>query len=395
MNPSPALPELLVRGKRTQSIASSVDFERLSIESPLEHYRFCRSLLNQARHSNNSSDFLHAFEAALRCPCAKRYQPSMAALAVLSRILGKSVEPLSAQLFSSKAPMGDKEEIDQNYRLLPIPIARELSQLWEELGLLEKNDQLINLANDAKQWVERWGNNVDPLFYREMEFDKTNDLIPKATLENSFGTDDFLGIARLSTPSTHAAFTLSGWNTGLGVLKFGEVEIPALGPQGFPLSESGGFGLAQIGAHQPVIATNSEQLSLSGWSRCFHDKEIWLSVNAMANAQTVCVDVRFVGIKSCSMSDLSAKAPLAMVFYVRASTCTLEDGSLLHPKGLQRFQGNGQKIIFDHHLQLECSKILKLQIIPLAGSGCFWNATFLVAFEFNPSQEQAAFTFRF
>jgi len=392
MNPSPVFPELLVRGNRTQSISSSVDFERLSIESPLEHYRFCRSLLDQARHSINSSDFLHAYEAALRCPSAKRYQPSMAALAVLSHVLGKSLEPLNAQLFPSKAPMGDKEEIDQNYRLLPIPIARELSHLWEELGLLEKNEQLIDLGNDAKQWVERWGNNVDPLFYREMDFVETKDPISKETLD---GTDDFLGITRLSTPATHAAFTLSGWNTGLGVLKFGEVEIPAFGPQGFPLSESGGFGLAQIGAHQPVIATNSEQLSLSGWSRCFHDKEIWLSLNAMANAQTVCVDIRFVGIKSCSMSDLSAKVPLAMVFYVRASTCTLEDGSVLHPKGLQRYQGNGQKIIFDQNLQLECSKILKLQIIPLAGSGCFWNATFLVAFEFNPSQDQAAFTFRF
>jgi hypothetical protein len=172
MNPSLVLPELLVRGNATPPVSSSVDFERLSLGSPLEHYRFCRSLLKQARHAIALPSFTHAFEAAMRCPPAGRYQPSIAALGMLSHILGKPMAPILAELFPSGAPVGDREGICQADRLLPLPIARETIQLWEEIGALKNDEELTKKAKDARQWVDRWGYEADYLFYREKEFDE-------------------------------------------------------------------------------------------------------------------------------------------------------------------------------------------------------------------------------
>jgi hypothetical protein len=393
VDPSLVLPQLLVRGNATQSISSSSNLERLSSGSALEHYRFCRSLLNEARHTIAEPAFSRGFGAACRCPAAKRYQPSMAALRVLSHILGNPADSIGAHLFLSCAPTGDREGIDQGSRLLPLPIVRELVQLWKEIGSFQNDELLIKMANDASQWANQWGNRLDYLFYRENEFDENEIHEEVPDPETGFGRDDFLGMARLSNPSFDAALTLSGWNTGLGVLRFGEVEIRAMGPQGFPLSDPSGFGLAQIGVCHPVIEINQEQLFLKGWSRCFRDKEIWLSVQASATSQMVDMDVRWVGINSCSLLEKSAAAHWAMVFYVKASACSLEDGSVLHPKDLRRYQGKSRKIVFDQVLQIDCSTVLNLQIIPLAGSGCFWNTTFLIAFEFNASLDAASFKF--
>jgi len=402
MNPSLVLPELLVRGNITPSVSSSVNFERLSSESPLVHYRFCRSLLNQARHSISLPGFAHAFESALNCPCARRYQPSISALWMLSHILGKPLPEIHASLYPSGAPIGDREEISQVDRLLPLPIARELVQLWEEIGALGKDEKLIERAHQARLWMGRWGHSVDYLFYCEKEFDeqeihnetKGNLPISLKEMEKNHGSDKYLGIARFSIPAFHALFTLSGWNSGLGSMKFGNVEIRSFGPHGFPLSDPAGFGLAQVSAHQMTILADSEHLSLSGWSRCYQNKEIWVFINAAADMQAVRMDVRWAGLKSNLLSEKPFADPYALVFYVKASTCTLEDGSILYPKGLHRYQGKCQKIVFDQEMQIECSQILNVQIIPLAGFACFWNATFLVAFEFSPSQDQAFFSFR-
>jgi hypothetical protein len=213
-------------------------------------------------------------------------------------------------------------------------------------------------------------------------------------------------------------------------MKFGNVEIRAFGPHGFPLNDPAGFGLAQITAHLPAIEridcrnpapsgvgqgklfdnavsgerissfqggdlqSNPEQFSLNGWSRCYQNKEIWFSLNAAAHPQAVRLDIRWAGLKSSPLSEKPSAATYALVFYIKAAACALEDGSMLYPKGLHRYQGKCQKIVFDKTMQIECSQIMNVQVIPLAGFGCFWNATFLVAFEFNPSQDQASFVLK-
>jgi hypothetical protein len=338
-------------------------------------------------------DFVQAYEAALCHSCAKRYQPSMAALKALSSVLGKSAEFTLPKLFPSNAPMGDMTGLKQEDALLPLPIARELAQLWGEAGHLEQDRRLIDAACAINWWLDQWKGDGDLLFYREKDFDE-NELSDPKNREFGSGIDTFFGAVRLSTASFQSCFTLSGWNTGLGSFQMGPVSVRAFGPQRFPLSSTDGFGIAQLSAHQASIVVDSNALSISGWTRCYADKEIWIFFQASAGEQKIAIDTRFMGILPTPASEPSAPQHFAMAFYVQAKTCTLEDGSVFYPKSLQRFQGKGQKLIFDQTVRMECSEMLNLQVIPLAGFGCFWNTSFLVAFEFSSSQSQASFTFQ-
>lgn len=407
MHPSLATPELFVRGNSSHLISHSLDLERLITLSPLEHYRFCRALLNLktavgpdptavfwlngARHSIRASETSLGFEAAIRCPSAHSYQPSIAALALLARILGKpEPEPIAPKLFPSNAPIGDIAAIRQGYRLLPIPIARELVKLWEEWGHLEADEKIMERVDAARRWLALIGNHSEQLFTRENEFDETEGFDQKME-ESESGIDAFLGAARLSAPPLHACLTLSGWNTGLGVIKLGDVDIPSFGPQRFPLSDLSGFGITQISSHSSSLQAGSGSVSLNGWTRCYADPEIWLSLNAIAQRQSISLTIRWSGIEPGPISEKTITAPYAMVFYVRASHCTLEDGTVLYPQSLRRYEGKGRKMIFDQQAAIECSETLNVQVIPLAGFGCFWNATFLVSFEFSPCQNRASF----
>jgi|GEM_PF-2323094 len=397
MNPSLVLPELLVRGNPNQLLLP-LDYERTMNRSPLEHYRFCRLLLNQARHAIALPAFANALEAAQRSPYAKRYQPSIAALYILAHILGKPAESIHPQLFASKAPMGDRDGFYRSYRLLPFPIARELCKLWEEIGSMDQDALILDLAKKAREWLQSHAPNANYLFYRESEFDENEFADDRENTqthdgENPCGCDDCLGMASFSTSLYQAALTLSGWNTGMGAMNFGDIEICAFGPQAFPLSDSSGFGLAQVPAQQPSVDVDSKRLSLQGWSRCYKDQEIWLYLNASADCQGIGLDVRWMGLKP-TLSENIDTAPYAFAFYVKAARCVLEDGSVFNPKGLQRYQGLAQKLIFDQTMQIDCSQALHMQVIPLAGFDCFWNAAFLVAYEFNASHDQACFSVR-
>lgn len=392
MNPSLAIPDWFARGNPTRSI-SSTNLERLSLLTPLEHYRFCRSLLNRSRQSIRVPESIREFEAALNCPAATMYQPSIAALAVLSHLLGNpKQDPIVAQLFPSNAPIGDLSAVRQEYRLLPIPIAREMIELWKEWNHINDDEELMKRLDEANRWLIDW-KNFECLYYRENEFDEEECIGPN-TLERTTASDVFLGSLRFSSPSLSACLTLSGWNTGIGTIKIANVEIRAFGPQKFPLSDMKGFGIAQISAHTPTIQCNSDGFSLSGWTRCFADPTIWLSLNANGNSQSVQMAIRWFGVEPNPVLENIESAPFAMAFYVRATSCTLEDGTVLLPQSLRRFEGKIKKMMFDKDVTIECFEGLSVQVIPLAGFGSFWGATFLISFEFSALQNQAYFTIR-
>ena len=363
-----------------KSIPTSVNLERLSSESPLEYYRACRSILTGAR-SGKTPELEKALALALRHPFAKSYQPVIACLAMLSRILGKSRIPIEAP----RAGIGDISGAWMRDRLLPMPIANELASLWEEVAAHDQDDELLQKANSARAWIESLGRLAGWLFSPEDVFDE-NELeeFLRGRASESFGLDRDLGILAFAAPQMESCLTLSGWNTGLGAMRYKDVEIRALGPQRFPLSESDGFGIAQYQAHQAII----EMGSIEGWTRCYAERDIWLHVKAGLRENSLDFETKWVGISP-------AGGALAFVFYVAAKQCTLEDGSKFLPQNLHRYQGLSQKIIFNESLQISCSEPLRMQVIPLSGSGCFWNTTFLIAFEFTSSQNEASYSFRF
>jgi hypothetical protein len=392
VDPSLVTPDLFVRGTQTQSIPTSVNIERLSSESPLDHFRFCFALLNEARRLKDAPQIVRSYEMALADLTGRNYQPSIAALALTAHYLGKPHENIAPQLFSSKAPIGWIGGGRQGDRLLPVPIAWRLAGMWEELGRLENNMALIQSSIDARSWLISIASMAPDLFCRESHFVETAVNGCRAIekkLENTFGQDAALGIARWSCASQDACLTLSGWNTGLGSLRFRSVEIPSFGPHRFPLSDLDGFGIAQIGAHRAEIEAGTDSLCIKGWTRCFAARDIWLSLQAAVGSGCASMDVRWVGIEP------NTPGLCFMAFYVKAASCLLEDATHVRPRSMQKYVGKSQKIVFDQIVQFECSEILNMHVIPLAGSGCFWNASFLIAFEFTSSQNQAYYSIRF
>jgi hypothetical protein len=154
-------------------------------------------------------------------------------------------------------------------------------------------------------------------------------------------------------------FTDQGSGTTCGVMNSGEVEIRAIGPQPLPLSGVEGFGI------------------LSGedsWVSCFGSPEVWMERKKLGSE----IHLKFIGAR--------ADNPLGFSFFVKADQCQV--GSLLiQPKSLHRFHAPATHLQFrkgNSLLTLESLTSHKVQIIPLAGDGCFWNCEFLVCFEIHP-----------
>lgn len=160
------------------------------------------------------------------------------------------------------------------------------------------------------------------------------------------------------TPSM--ALTLDGDGTTLGVIREGDVEIRAFGPQSASLV----FGIQGRG--------------LDGWTRTAAFPEVWLEMKERERR----FDFRFVG--------LSSEQPLSFAFYVKAKNCQI-DKELFKPRSLNRYQGEARGPIFNGKLKIESGQPHKVQLIPLAGEGCFWNCDFLLLFELHPLLSQISF----
>jgi len=330
--------------------------------TPLEHYRLCRPLLQKREESEK-------IEALLRYPFVQNYQPSIAAAALLSRALGKEFPPVCSLLWPSGAPRAMQREEKRDDCLLPLSIAKELALLWRQLGCVEH--EALN------SWVSQFqGKSAKRLFYREKSFVEEEATPVKLTVAG----DPWLGMSCLATPEFDGALTLSGFNTGLGALHLQGVCISAFGPHTDRLSDTRGFGISHLPAHGSVVCTEPTRAELEGWTRCHGSKESWLHFKSILEKNCATFQVRFY-----------ASIPIKMVFYVQARSCRLESQKL-EPGSLQSFRGSSQSLCFNDAVRLGCDKEAEMQVIPLAGQGCFWNANFLIAYT-CPSNERISFCF--
>ena len=310
------------------------------LKGPLDHFR---ALLQ------NPDD-----PVLLRVPYAKSFQPSAALIALQNRSLSDQ-PPIVPDLFPSGAPIGERG------MPLPIPIAKQLADLWAELGRREQDDQLIASAHQVRSWVENLGQRAMSLFTPEEFF--IEEELPMTT--GPF-RDESLGI----TCADRACFTSSGFNSGLGAIQMADVQFRAFGPQTKTLTDCSGFGIRGVQS--------------SSWAQCFGQSDAWVSlVPTLISPQEICFEIKWVGIETLWLS-----------FYVLAKSCSLEDGTEFFPRNLHRFQGRSQKILFDRSVSLESSESLELQVIPLAGTNCYWNSTFLTAFKFNSSVGGSSFVIK-
>ncbi len=153
-------------------------------------------------------------------------------------------------------------------------------------------------------------------------------------------------------------------------LEFLHPLIAAFGPQIHPLNEPQMFGV-----HRGMI--DSQWMALSA------NQEIWFEYNPHPEQKGF--EVRFIG--------LSSNKPLFFVFYVKADQAIIQDETYV-PRSLKRYSKEAQQVVFKKEeslFSIENKNPLKMELIPLAGVGSFWDSDFLLAFEISPHDGRAFF----
>lgn len=264
------------------------------------------------------------------------------------------------------------EEAKRDDCLLPVSIAEELANLWRELGL-------IDAAEKAGTWAGKFTGSARMLYTREETF-----LARESECESREGTaaDSYLGILSSASKESDVAISLTGWNSALGAMRFDDVVVSAFGPQMAPLSDAGGFGISHQLAHGAFVYTETNRSEIEGWTRCHGCKESWLQLKAEISPH------------SCDLALRVSSSPIHISFFIRAARCETEN-SLFEPGSLHRYQGKIEPLFFNSSVRLDCDRAdQELQIIPLAGKDCFWNANFLISYT-CPPEEKISFRFSF
>lgn len=165
--------------------------------------------------------------------------------------------------------------------------------------------------------------------------------------------------------------TLLGIGTSLGAFRANEIEVRAFAPHAAPLNELKGFGIERV---------------LEGedrWTRSIGFPGVWLEVKDFFENG---LDIRFLG--------LDVDSSLHFSFYVKAPRAQI-GMACFTPKSLNRYRGESAPVFFGEKLQIESLLPTKMELIPLAGEGCFWNTDFLLSFEIHPVEARVLFKWSF
>lgn len=263
-------------------------------------------------------------------------------------------QPLLAYLRAKKTGKITPPYIPQ-YTLMSIQKLCQLALLWHEAGFVTEAGQLTHWLLPLEKFLPLWCPEKE---YNEKEalalFSQLSKIEPIPGNPPDFDLTLF----------ENAAFTLSGNGTSLGMIRAGDVEIRAMGPQAASLK----FGIKGKG--------------LNGWTRCSALPEVWFEAKPKCKDAEFTLDLHFVGLKP--------ETPLSFAFYVKAQSCQI-GSEILKPKSLRRFNGETNTVIFQK-VKIESSHNHKVQVIPLAGEGCFWDCEFLASFEIHPFESQVCFS---
>lgn len=167
-------------------------------------------------------------------------------------------------------------------------------------------------------------------------------------------------------------YTFFGSRTSVGSLISNKAEIRAFGPQAFPLSDPMGFGIRSVSGHE------------KRWASPAALPEIWFDTKVHRVDSGLMLDLSFFGMKPGT--------PLAFSFYVKADSAQIGNEKF-KPKTLQRYHGISKPVQFGGGLCLQSLMPGKMELIPLAGSGGYWDCEYLAAFEIHPVNAKISFLF--
>lgn len=182
--------------------------------------------------------------------------------------------------------------------------------------------------------------------------------------------------------SASAAFTLSGFAAPLGSMCHGDVEVRAFGPQFYPLTQSHLFGVQ--GRHS---AETIDLSHISGWTRCFGQPAVWLYAAFHQGCFGYTLNLRWSG--------LVPEKKGGFAFYIKANQAEIYSHTF-RSGSLERYRGRTPCVSFQEGaLTITFANPRLIDIIPLAGKGCFWDADFLLAIEADPVCPTEVFSLSF
>lgn len=187
--------------------------------------------------------------------------------------------------------------------------------------------------------------------------------------------------------------TLSGSRTSLGYMRKGDVKILAYGPQALPLSECQEFGIeAPASGNLSKIQVGEFLIDMSNTVKIpcepsfnTHPSNYGILPAPYDYAQIHQEYAHDILQVSFTPHRWEGSRDIAFVFYVKAHNCLLENGTLIKPKSLNRFEGPSQA------LALQASQatltlipgqgVEHMKIIPLSGEAAYWGADYLISFK--------------
>lgn len=235
-----------------------------------------------------------------------------------------------------------------------------------------------------------------PLLLRWKAFGESPIRVSPPTLPKSF-LDRTLGLLAKRSDNLVSISVLHGGRTSLGAYHVHkDLSIVAFGPQYLPYGDCQRFGIESVSYLQKEASVSSIEKRENGYllkgiakvmgktiytspytisgNSCH--SEMWLDVEQELSDRIYHLKIGYLSYEK--------ENSLSLVFYIKASECSINGLRTLKPKSLDRYHGETRSLTF----ATSSEKILLeplftdsvLEVIPLAGDESFWGCDFLVGF---------------
>lgn len=207
----------------------------------------------------------------------------------------------------------------------------------------------------------------------------------------------YLGYMHYTYQHFSSYATVAGAGTGFAGFAKGAVKITSMGPHTGSLGDMSRYGiyrtplLQQTPFKDVVMQKDARHMLFSGWtgvveggSGSIKPGPIWLRVQLDVKEERARLQTMWV---NSSSQDRSQK-DLYITLFVKGKKLIVDGKYHLYPSTLDRYQGVASDLVIqdgNESLTLFASHGRLMQVIPLAGEGCFWGAQFLIAY---PLQEE-------
>lgn len=381
--------------------------------------------------------FLNAYRNLLETTFSFHFQPTEAVRTLIHHFLHLEIETVPPVLYPSGGAVPDAKGFCTSYRI-PCPrINAEMAALWAMIGFIKDDATYIDASIQLCRWhdkllsrehlpvLEVWESeafssdkilssyalmyqSMRQLFRKEewiktekkilsthefkdissfcfiisywIQLQKKGLFVSASFEEKKSKMDLFTGVISYQGESLEGLITMSGAHTSLGVLKKGDLKIVSMGPQSFPLSETGGFGInnpCRRGPFSILMQSEEKGCHLKGWI-CLSSGSAWLKCSVTMEKEKCLLEMQVdpSGTKT------------AFVFYVKARSCMIDD-RIFRPASLERYIGMAKPLFFQSEscqIRILSSFFQSMYLIPLSGKDSFWGADFLVAYEAFPAE---------